>query len=98
MKKVKLNDLGRGVHFFLENFIEDKKVEFVVVRHFPECGEAQSPEIVGHVLDWNILEKKESFRTNMAACDVPCRMTAPNIFVDQVTSQMEAPRQNSCFI
>lgn len=44
MKKVKLNDLGRGVHFFLENFIEDKKVEFVVVRHFPECGEAQSPE------------------------------------------------------
>ena len=55
-------------------------------------------EIVGHVLDWNILEKKESFRTNMAACDVPCRMTAPNIFVDQVTSQMEAPRQNSCFI
>ena len=35
-------------------------------------------EVVGHVLDPDILEKKESFRTNMAACDVPCRMTAPN--------------------
>lgn len=66
MKKVKLNDLGRGVHFFLsdkdtelvavqpdngagvrfsmENLPEGKKVEFVVVRHFPECAEAQSPE------------------------------------------------------
>ena len=44
MKKVKLNDLDRGVHFFLENFIEDKKIEFVAVRHFPECGEARSPE------------------------------------------------------
>ena len=36
MKKVKLNDLDRGVHFFLENFIEDKKIEFVAVRHVPE--------------------------------------------------------------
>ena len=44
MKKVKLNDLGRGVHFFLENFIEDKKVEFVVVRHFPDAAENGAPE------------------------------------------------------
>lgn len=44
MKKVKLNDLGRGVHFFLENFIEDKKIEFMILRHYPECGEAQAPE------------------------------------------------------
>lgn len=51
-------------------------------------------EVVGHVLDPDILEKKESFRTNMATCDVPCRMTAPNIFMDQV----EARRPNSCFI
>lgn len=51
-------------------------------------------EVVGHILDHDILEKKESFRTNMAACDVPCRMTAPNIFMDQV----EARRPNSCFI
>lgn len=51
-------------------------------------------EVVGHVLDPDILERKESFRTNMASCDVPCRMTAPNIFMDQV----EARRPNSCFI
>lgn len=51
-------------------------------------------EVVGHVLDPDILEKKESFRTNMAACDVPCRMTAPNIFMEQV----EARRPNACFI
>jgi len=44
MKKVKLNDLGRGVHFFLENFPEDKKTEFVILRHFPECAEAQAPD------------------------------------------------------
>lgn len=44
MKKVKLTDLGRGVHFFLENFIEDKKVEFVVVRHFPDAAENGAPE------------------------------------------------------
>lgn len=44
MKKVKLNDLGRGVHFFLENFIEDKKVEFVILRHFPECAQQDAPD------------------------------------------------------
>lgn len=44
MKKVKLNDLGRGVHFFLENFPEEKKTEFVVVRYYPEQGEAPSPD------------------------------------------------------
>lgn len=44
MKKVKLNDLGRGVHFLLENFIEDKKIEFVVVRHYPECAENGAPD------------------------------------------------------
>lgn len=66
MKKVKLNDLGRGVHFFLDdkntefvairpdtgegvhfslgNLPEGKRVEFVVIRHFPECAEAQAPD------------------------------------------------------
>ena len=44
MKKVKLNDLGRGVHFFLENFIEDKKVEFMILRHFPECAQQDATE------------------------------------------------------
>lgn len=44
MKKVKLNDLGRGVHFFLENFIEDKKAEFVVLRHDTEAAENGAPD------------------------------------------------------
>ena len=51
-------------------------------------------QIVGHVLDPDILEKKEAAGTDMATCDVPCRMTAPNIFMDQVTAE----RANSCFI
>ena len=44
MKKVELNDLGRGVHFFLENFIEDKKVEFVILRHDAEAAENGAPD------------------------------------------------------
>lgn len=51
-------------------------------------------QIVGHILDPDILEKKEAAVTDMAGCDVPCRMTAPNIFMDQVN----ASRPNSCFI
>ena len=51
-------------------------------------------QIVGHILDPDILEKKEAAVTDMAGCDVPCRMTAPNIFMDQVN----AARRNSCFI
>ena len=35
-------------------------------------------EIVGHVMDEDILEKKQEYFTNIAKCDVPCRLTAPN--------------------
>lgn len=35
-------------------------------------------EIVGHILDDDILEKKEKFKTDMAKCDIPCRLSAPN--------------------
>lgn len=38
-------------------------------------------EIVGHVLDEDILLKKEKAKTNMNMCDIPCRMSAPNRFV-----------------
>lgn len=44
MKKIKLNDLGRGVHFFLENFIEDKKIEFMILRHDTEAAENGAPD------------------------------------------------------
>lgn len=51
-------------------------------------------EIVGHIMDKGILQKKENYKTDMSMCDVPCRMTAPNKFVHEV---ME-PRADSYFI
>lgn len=36
-------------------------------------------EIVGHILDADILEKKKNFKTNISMCDVPCRLTSSNI-------------------
>lgn len=41
-------------------------------------------EIVGHIMDSDILLKKERAKTNMALCDVPCRMTSPNMTVAQI--------------
>ncbi len=51
-----------------------------------ECGEVmyccQKPyEIVGHIFDDDILERKRDARTDMEKCDIPCRMCAPNKFV-----------------
>lgn len=48
-----------------------------------ECGEVmycchKPYEIIGHIMDLDILEKKENAITNMAMCDTPCRMTGPN--------------------
>lgn len=49
---------------------------------------------VQHVMDRNILEVKEKARTDMARCDIPCRMTAPNMFM----AQMEKKRKDPYFI
>lgn len=35
-------------------------------------------EIIGNIMDNNILEKKKNHVTNMQMCDIPCRLTAPN--------------------
>lgn len=51
-------------------------------------------EIIGHVMDKDILQKKAQAKTNMKMCDIPCRMTAPNMFVAQVN----APKKDVCFI
>lgn len=51
-------------------------------------------QIIGDLSDPDILLKKERATTDMSTCDVPCRMTAPNIFVDQAN----ADRPDSCFI
>ena len=44
-------------------------------------------EIIGHVMDDDILEKKASAITNMSMCDVPCRMTGPNYEVYRMTQK-----------
>ena len=43
-------------------------------------------QIVGHIMDDNILEKKRSAQTNMALCDVPCRLTSVNNILTQITN------------
>lgn len=44
-------------------------------------------EIVGDLMDSDILKKKSEFKTDMCMCDVPCRLTAPNIEVLSLTSE-----------
>lgn len=51
-------------------------------------------EIVGHVMDDDILEKKAAFMTDMSMCDVPCRMTAPNMLIGQMGNYT----RDDCFI
>lgn len=46
-------------------------------------------EIVGHIMDDDILKKKEEAVTNMSMCDLPCRMTGPNYEVYRMTQQKQ---------
>lgn len=48
-------------------------------------------QIVGHIMDDDILEKKARAGTNMRMCDIPCRLTAPNMFVAQTIKQRKDP-------
>lgn len=41
-------------------------------------------EIIGKLTDIDIWEKRERFQTNMQMCDVPCRLTAPNNFIQSL--------------
>lgn len=41
-------------------------------------------EIIGKLTDVDIWEKRERFQTNMQMCDVPCRLTAPNNFIQSL--------------
>ena len=51
-------------------------------------------EIVGHILDRDILEKKKAFHTDMSMCDIPCRMTGPN----KIMGEMRRPCADPMFI
>lgn len=35
-------------------------------------------EIIGHIMDENILQKKNNYHTDIMLCDVPCRLTGAN--------------------
>lgn len=64
-----------------------------------ECGNViycchKPYEIVGHIMDDDIMEKREAFRTNMCTCDVPCRLTASNMLVEYA----EQRTKDDCFI
>jgi len=45
-------------------------------------------------MDEDILAKKMAAVTDMSMCDIPCRMTAPNLEV----KKMEQARKDACFI
>ena len=51
-------------------------------------------EVIGHIMDDDILDKYEKAKTNTAMCDVPCRLTAPNVFV----KNLESKKTDSMFI
>lgn len=44
----------------------------------------KSHEVVGHVLDDDILEKKLNYKTDMKTCEVPCRLSGPNVFMENM--------------
>lgn len=41
-------------------------------------------QVIGHIMDDDILKKKEMASTDMHMCDIPCRLSAPNIMVDSM--------------
>ena len=47
-------------------------------------------QIVGHIMDDDILEKKASAYTSMQNCDVPCRMTGPNLEVKNLLNAVHS--------
>lgn len=47
-------------------------------------------EIVGHIMDKDILQKHEQAVYNIATCDIPCRLTGPNALLREMASDKEA--------
>lgn len=41
-------------------------------------------QIIGHILDADILKKKAAATTDMQTCDIPCRLTGPNNTVSKL--------------
>lgn len=51
-------------------------------------------EKIGHIMDEDIMEKHSKAKTNMKMCDVPCRLTAPNMFMEMAQERVK----NEAFI
>ena len=51
-------------------------------------------EIVGNIMDEDILEKKKKFKTDLSKCDVPCRLSAPN----KTLEGLQSPNSHVNFI
>ena len=47
-------------------------------------------EVVGHILDKDILYKHSTVSTDMSLCDVPCRLTASNMILQRMSSIKES--------
>lgn len=59
-----------------------------------ECGEViycchKPYEIVGNIMDDDILKKKAEFRTDISKCDVPCRLTASNMIIEYINKEIK---------
>ena len=46
--------------------------------------------IVGHILDEDILQKKMRFNVDMAKCEVPCRLSGANHYLEMVPREIDA--------
>lgn len=60
----------------------NEKAEIMYCCHKPY-------EIVGSVFDPDILRKKAEYKTDMSMCDIPCRMTAPNMEIESMKKNSE---------
>lgn len=43
-------------------------------------------QVIGHIMDEDILEKKRLAQTDMRMCDVPCRLTSVNSILSQINA------------
>jgi MoaA/NifB/PqqE/SkfB family radical SAM enzyme len=48
-------------------------------------------QIIGHVMDRSILRKKAEATTDMAMCDIPCRLTDANLLMQKIEEGMKDP-------
>lgn len=48
-------------------------------------------QIIGHVMDEDILQKHAAAHTDKSTCDVPCRLTAPNAYLKMLAQGTKDP-------